>query len=281
MNSGLIKVNELNIGDYMSHNPITVQSDLRVRDAVVIMIDNGIGNLIVTKNKRPIGILTEREVLRFLASWMKIPNNILSYFKLQSFSKICEGISITHAAKMMISIKSKLLVFNIDNGNDDTLIGIITASDIIRAFRNTELDPPLEDVMTRKIFHVNYNDTILKAITTMYSKRIGSVIVTNKNNNNNNSSDSNNNTEPYGIFTERDLITKIVFKDIGLSEKVGDYCTNPLVTARHGIRANEAANIMHLNKIKRLPLIDPLLEGNKIVSIVTARDIVEAFQKNQ
>jgi CBS domain-containing protein len=40
MNSGLIKVNELNIGDYMSRNPITVQSDLKVRDAVVIMVDN-------------------------------------------------------------------------------------------------------------------------------------------------------------------------------------------------------------------------------------------------
>jgi CBS domain-containing protein len=225
----------------------------------------------------PIGILTEREVLRFLASWTKIPNNILSYFKLQSFSKICEGISITHAAKMMISTKSKLLVFDIDNGNNDTLIGIITASDIIRAFRNTELDPTLEDVMTRKIFYLNYNDTILKAVTTMYSKRIGSVIITN----NNDKNYSNNKTEPYGIFTERDLITKIVVKDIGLSEKVGDYCTTPLVTARHGIRANEAANIMYLNKVKRLPLIDPVSERNKIVSIVTARDIVEAFQKNQ
>jgi predicted transcriptional regulator len=116
----------------------------------------------------------------------------------------------------MISTKSKLLVFDIDNGNNDILIGIITASDIIRAFRNTALDPPLEDVMTRKIFYVNYNDTILQAITTMYSKRIGSVII----DNNNNSSDSNNKTEPYGIFTERDLITKIVFKDIGLQKKL-------------------------------------------------------------
>ena len=278
MNSGLIKVNELNIGDYMSRNPITVQSDLKVKDAVVIMTDKGIGNLIVTKNKMPISILTEREVLRFLASWRKIPNNILSYFKLQSFSKVCEGISITHAAKIMISTKSKLLVFDIDNGNNDTLIGIITASDIIRAFRNTELDPPLEDVMTRKIFHVNYNDNILKAITTMYSKRIGSLIVTN---NDNDKNDSSNKTEPYGIFTERDLTTKIVVKDIGLSEKVGDYCTTPLVTARHGIRANEAADIIYLNRVKRLPLIDPVSEDNKIVSIVTARDIVEAFQKNQ
>jgi CBS domain-containing protein len=131
MNSGLIKVNGVSVGDYMSRNPVTVQSDLRVRDALVIMTYNEIGNIVVTKNNRPIGILTEREVLRFLASWMKIPNNILGYFKLQSFYKICEGISITHAAKIMMSRKSKLLVFDIDNGNDDTLIGIITASDII------------------------------------------------------------------------------------------------------------------------------------------------------
>jgi CBS domain-containing protein len=62
---------------------------------------------------------------------------------------------------MMISTKSKLLVFDIDNGNNDTLIGIITASDIIRAFRNTELDPPLEDGMTKTWSRHVYNGTYL------------------------------------------------------------------------------------------------------------------------
>jgi CBS domain-containing protein len=45
------------------------------------------------------------------------------------------------------------------------------------------------------------------------------------------------------------------------------------VTAKIGIRGNDAARLMASKKIKRLALT----EKNKIVGIVTARDIVEAF----
>ena len=105
----------------------------------------------------------------------------------------------------------------------------------------------------------------------MHSKIIGSIIVHN----------NSNSKIQYGIFTERDLLAKILFKDTGLSEKVGDYCSRSLITAQIGMCANEAANIMYLNKIKRPPLINPLSQYREIVSIVTARDLVEAFQKNQ
>ncbi|HET7285546.1 MAG TPA: CBS domain-containing protein [Nitrososphaeraceae archaeon] len=279
------KGNELTVREYMTSNPITVQSDLTVTNAAAIMANNGIGNLIVIENRKPVGILSEREILRYLSSWMKIPNNILEFVKLQSFCKVSRNTSILDAAKIMISTKSRLLVYddydddhkdihddsNNKNNNDNSrLIGIITASDIVRAFRNTNINPPLEDVMTRKIFDMDYNSSILTAVTIMHSKRIGSIIV----------NDTGNKTTPYGIFTERELLAKILFKDIGLSEKVGDYCSTPLIMAEHGIRANEAANIMYLNKIKRLPLTNPLSQHKEIISMVTARDLVEAFQKN-
>ncbi|HET7389831.1 MAG TPA: CBS domain-containing protein [Nitrososphaeraceae archaeon] len=268
----------------MTSNPITVQSDLTITNAAAIMANNGIGNLIVIENRKPVGILSEREILRYLSSWMKIPNNILEYVKLQSFCKVSRNTSILDAAKIMISTKSRLLVFddyddhkdihddsnNRNNNDNGRLIGIITASDIVRAFRNTNINPPLENVMTRRIFDIDYNSSILTAATIMHSKRIGSIIV----------NDTGNKTTPYGIFTERDLLAKILFKDIGLSKKIGDYCSTPLIIAEHGIRANEAANIMYLNKIKRLPLTNPLSQHKEIVSMVTARDLVEAFQNN-
>jgi predicted transcriptional regulator len=57
------------------------------------------------------------------------------------------------------------------------LIGIITASDIVRAFRNTNINPHLEKVMTRRVFDIDYNSSILMAATIMHSKRIGSIII--------------------------------------------------------------------------------------------------------
>ena len=44
----------------------------------------------------------------------------------------------------MISNKMRLLVFDDD---DNILAGIITSSDIVRAFSKTDSNPPIEDVI--------------------------------------------------------------------------------------------------------------------------------------
>ncbi len=80
----------------------------------------------------------------------------------------------------------------------------------------------------------------------MSSKSIGSVIVNDKNN-------DNKTKKPYGIFTERDLLNKILLKNIYLGTEVGQSCSMPLITAPISISAREAAKVMATNNIKRLP----------------------------
>jgi signal-transduction protein with cAMP-binding, CBS, and nucleotidyltransferase domain len=116
--------------------------------------------------------------------------------------------------------------------------------------------------MTRKPSKLPYDDTIFAACELMHKRRIGSVIVTKE-------------AKPYGIFTERDLLVNVLQKDIDLEEKLGDHCVFPLITALYGIRANDAATVMADNRIKRLPL----LKDGKLLAIVTARDLVEAFYR--
>lgn len=260
------QTHELKVGEYMTPNPITVLSDITFADAATMMANKLIGNLVVVENEKPVGILTEREIIQYLSQWLKIPNRLLEYVRVQPFEAVKPDTTIFEAAKTMISKKSRLLVFDSDN---DNLIGIITASDIIKAFRTTDVNPALEDVMTRKVFNLEYGRAIIRAIRMMHNHRIGSIIIL-----------DNKSKIPYGIFTERDLLTKILSRRIDLNEKIGDYCSTPLVTTQIGIRAIEAANLMYLNNMKRLVLTDPLSQDNNPVAIVTARDLVEAFQKN-
>jgi signal-transduction protein with cAMP-binding, CBS, and nucleotidyltransferase domain len=100
----------------------------------------------------------------------------------------------------------------------------------------------------------------------MVTESIGSVLV-------NDQMTDYNKKKPYGIFTERDLLTRILLKNIDLESKVGRHCSTPLIMAPISTRANEAAKIMTSSKIKRLPLTE---EGRPI-AMVTARDLVEAF----
>ena len=94
----------------------------------------------------------------------------------------------------------------------------------------------------------------------MFKKRIGSVLVV-------------KNKTPFGIFTERDLLG-VLTKNIPLQERLENYATHPLITAKYGIKGKYAAEIMNKNKIKRLAL----KKNDTIVAMVTARDIVDAFR---
>jgi CBS domain-containing protein len=261
------QIQDMKVENYMTYNPITVRRDISVSDAITIMATKGIGNLIVTDDLNgPVGILTERELIEYLSLNGRIPKlplrDVLVY---QSFNSMALDSSILDAAITMISTKARLLVFNTDN----ILVGIITASDIVRAFSKTEENPSLEHTMNKKIFDLKFTDTILGAIKLMNTESIGSVIVNDQNT-------DNKRKQPYGIFTERDLLTRILLKNTSLESKVGRHCSTPLIMAPIGIRAKEAAKIMTSNKIKRLPLT----EDGRPVAMVTARDLVEGFGVN-
>ena len=85
--------------------------------------------------------------------------------------------------------------------------------------------------------------------------------------------DGQGSQEAVGIFTERDMLNRVLAPNLSLASPIGDVATIPLRTAQVGIDGIEAARIMTSYKIKRLPL----MEDQSIIGIVTARDLVEAF----
>ncbi len=250
-----LKTLELKVADYMSPKPFVVKDDLSFSDAIQIMADKGIGNLVVEKKRKPIGILTERQILEHLSVHKKITNIKLYDISLSPFDTVSLNTRVIDAAQLMIKEKTRLLVFDAKH-----LVGIITATDMVRAFRRTSANPDLAKVLSTSLYTVNYDDTILAASKLMYKKRIGSVIVL-------------KNKKPYGIFTERDLLVNVLSNDVETHNPVGGYCTTPLVTSSVGIKGGDVSKVMSKNKIKRLVLT----KDKKIHAIVTARDIVEAF----
>jgi CBS domain-containing protein len=96
----------------------------------------------------------------------------------------------------------------------------------------------------------------------MGEKRIGSVIITSEG-------------EPFGIFTERDLLTKFLVKGKPLIAEVGKEASSPLITAPVGTSVHQAAVTMAMKHIRRLPIA----KNETIVGIITARDLVEAYAR--
>ena len=243
----------------MSQDVVTIAPEASMAEAAGIMGEKHIGSLIVTKYETPVGIVTERDLLSKVFALGKDPREekveaAMSY----PLITIDPAAKIKEAAQMMIQKKGRLAVF--DRGK---LVGVITASDLVSSLPEVpETEVKVDDFMTKEVVTADEKTPVAGIAKIMGEKRIGSVIVTSKG-------------EPFGIFTERDLLTTFLAKGKPLIVKVGKEASSPLITAPAGTSVHRAAAIMALKKIRRLPIA---IE-DKLLGIITARDLVEAYAK--
>jgi len=81
------------------------------------------------------------------------------------------------------------------------------------------------------------------------------------------------NDEVVGILTERDLLERVLENCKNPRDTyVFEVMTSYIITGNPEMEIQEAARVMFENKVKKLPLV----EGNKLVGIVTLTDIARA-----
>lgn len=251
------------VEDIMSRDVVTIGPDASMADAAARMGDKRIGSLIVVIEGTPKGIVTERDLLSGVLAKGKDPATItVGEVMSAPLITIDAGATIKQAAQAMMAKKGRLAVFQ--RGDDgERLVGIITAADLIKSLPESEDTlMSIDDVMTRHLVTADAATSVRAVATTMGAKRIGSVVVT-------------RDGVPYGIFTERDLLTHILARGRSIDTAVGEVASSPLVTIPPGSTIHETAATMTVNKVRRLPIV----EDGTFVGIVTARDLVEAYSK--
>ncbi|NLE06718.1 MAG: CBS domain-containing protein, partial [Crenarchaeota archaeon] len=142
--------------------------------------------------------------------------------------------------------------------------GIITASNLIRSMPEVpETQIQVDDFMTRTVVTADEQSSITDIVKTMGEEHIGSVIIT-------------RNENPYGIFTERDLLSKVLAKGQCLVINASEVASSPLITTPAGNSIHNVAAAMALKHIKRMPVT---AEDQALVGVITARDLVEAYAR--
>jgi CBS domain-containing protein len=247
------------VKEIMSRDIVTIAPESSMAEAARIMGEKHIGSLIVTAYDMPVGIVTERDLLSKVLALEKNlrkvkVKDVMSY----PLITIEPAVKIKEAAQMMIQKRGRLAVFECRK-----LVGVVTASDLIRSLPEVpETEVKVNDLMTKQVETVDEKTSVASVAKMMGEKRIGSVIVTSK-------------SEPFGIFTERDLLSTFLVKGKPLIAKVGRKASSPLITATVGTSVHQAAVTMAMKHVRRLPIT----RNGKLVGIITARDLVEAYAK--
>lgn len=119
----------LEVHDIMVDKIITIKIDATVKDAAKLMNKYEIGCLVVVKNGKPVGMITERDLLkRVLARSEKIKHKKVVEVMSKPLISAAPNMEIEEAAKLMFQKKIKKLPI-VEKGK---LIGLLTLTDILR-----------------------------------------------------------------------------------------------------------------------------------------------------
>jgi len=117
--------------------------------------------------------------------------------------------------------------------------------------------------MTKRVMVTKPDVTVREIARIMTKYRIGSLLVV-------------ENDKLVGIVTELDILWKVVAGDLDPNTTlVRDIMTKKVVAIRSNKTLEDATHVMIERKIKKLPV----LEGKKLVGIITATDLISVQPK--
>jgi len=117
-------------------------------------------------------------------------------------------------------------------------------------------------IMKKPVSVVSPSDPLNEAISIMYEKKIGSIVVV-------------EDGLPVGIFTERDLV-KVVHNNVErIEHPIEESMNMDVVTLDRNENPTRGLILMAKKRITHLPIV----ESGKVVGIVTQKDLVSWFMK--
>jgi CBS domain-containing protein len=122
----------------MTKEPRVVRRDTNVQEIVATMSKYDISSIIVVEEKRPVGIVTHKDIISKLVQ-ARIPPDAVTAREVMTSPVVTinEESSVEEAARLMTKKHIKKLIVT---RNNNELTGIITSSDLVReAPKMTEL----------------------------------------------------------------------------------------------------------------------------------------------
>ncbi|MCX8141442.1 MAG: CBS domain-containing protein [Candidatus Nezhaarchaeota archaeon] len=258
--------------DVATKNVITATPHDSLATVRSLMIKHGVGRIIITEGGKPVGVVTKKDIVRFLStddtdrSLVEIP---VSEVMSSNLVIIKPELDIRTTASIMLdnNISSLLIV------QDERLVGIVTKTDICRYCSDHCVGVfKVKDFMSRNVVYVRPMHSLFRIMNLMVKHDISRVVVIDKDG------------KPLGIVTLTDLtlftsslrpVKHPTFEVIPstLILTAEDVMTKDLVTVREHEDISKASRIMIDKKISGLPVVN---EEERLSGIVTKTDVVKA-----
>ena len=279
----------MKIKEIMSSPIYVVSPDETVARARNLMLRHKIGKLVIVDGKKPIGIVTKKDISRRLdqaePQWRRRPIDNIPIKKVMTEGLITIFPDATPKQLAELMSENKISGLPVVN-NKNEAIGIVTKWDLIRYFSELDLESKVKDLKIEPALTVHRHHTISHILYELEANSSDRAIVL------------EDNDKPVGIITNSNLAFTemkgktgdLPHKEIKMTRKESpagrkqyryiqdmplvaeDIMSAPLISVKSEDLATDAARVMVKERINGVPVF-----GNGIMGILTGDNIVKAI----
>jgi CBS domain-containing protein len=250
------------VSEIMTTNLTQAPVSASVHEVLDIMVAEDIGRIIITDAEVPVGIFTEKDVLkRVLKAKIDTKGVTINKVMTTPIRAVREETRIVDAfAKMYRGKYRHLLV----RGRRGKIIGIVSMRRILHLAvelgQGMSETRTVADIAAPAIVSAEQSTTVHEAIGLMIKRGVTAIVATEGGN-------------PTGIFTERDLLKRVAATAADVNKTTLDQVmTKPIITMPRSALVGDVLAEMYRRDIRNLPVSGA---GGALVGLVSMAEILQ------
>jgi diguanylate cyclase (GGDEF)-like protein/PAS domain S-box-containing protein len=242
---------------------MAVPPETAMGDAITLMRNNSISCIVVANDKKPVGILTERDIVRSISvfglTFMDLPIG-------ESHSKTIQTVHkdsfVFEAFQALAENNVRHLVVVDDTGD---AVGVVTQSDLLNhlGYEYFIKVKTVDQVMNRQVYVIGMNTTLFEATKKMAEMKVSFLVICDEN------------AKPVGVLTERDMTRLAADKHMDWNCLAAEVMSSPVHTTHPGKSVYAAAEMMREKNIRRLVVVN---EAGDVAGVMTQTDMIHGLE---
>ncbi len=246
------------IQSIMTTDVVSLSRGTQAKNAIILMSKNNISCIIIIEDDKPVGIITERDILRIAAQHTNINSIKVEDVMSCPVKTVSKDMDIYKAAIYLEKHNLRRIVITDGEG---ILLGLVTQTDLknhLGAAYYVKLKS-IDSIMDKNVITAEYDENLQTIIQRM-NEHTSSYLVISRN------------KSSWGMITERDITHLMAAREDIANLRVKDVIKPSVISVSNQVSIYEASNLMKKRGIRRLVVTD---KNKSVVGIVTESDIVK------
>lgn len=246
----------------MTKDLTSTDASSTVFETMLIMVAKNVGRIIIMQNQKPLGIFTEKDVLRRVMNKKADPKKTSVRTVMTSpVETVAVEAHLGEALEKMYKGGFRHLLVGGENG---MIVGMVSMRGILKLAvevgRGGGEARTIGSIMSANFLTVDGTQSIYDTIALMIKKNTGCVVVSSE-------------AEPKGIFTERDVLKRVAVKDIDSKKTpIRDVMTANLVSMPRAALVEEVLAKMFKGGFRHVPILG---DKGELAGNVSMRDVLK------